>query len=991
MVAWWGMLSVSLLSGGQYWQQNVSYKMQVSFDPENHRLSGIAHIRYKNNSPDSLQNIYFHLFPNSFRHGSVMEREAKKSSMILIHSPDETGWLRVQDVNLQKAGSQRGNLKKISYNEDSTIVCFHLKKPLYPQEWLTISLKFNLKIRKFNLQYDRGGYSGNLFEMSQWYPKVCVYDEHGWDADPNHFLGEFYGEFGSYNVTIEAPGNYIIAATGEVVEGDPGWRAVAVTDSNQSEVPGTHSVLGNVNHKRRVTFSADLVHDFVWTTSPNYVYETDTIQAIPVHVLYKKSEKKTWHKNALLAARHTLEWLRRHIGEFPYPQLTLAQGLTDGGMEYPMVTVLGYYDFFLVFHEISHMYFYAAVANNEQNNAWMDEGVVTYLTSLFQKEKYPADYAIKPYLRFPFSLDKFAKLSTYNKVRLNSLYYYLYSGYDRPMNSPCYLTGDYYIYNYHAYIKPSQFFAILDFLLGREKFFKMLRDYYHRWKFKHVEMSALQQSCEIVSGRKWDEFFQKWIYDIPKVDYAVRDFRSEKKGDGRWETRIHIRNLGNTDLPTEVELVTNAGDTVIDRIFDKGFQDEVILRTNSKVKRVWLDPRDVILDQNRMNNGNVRYQWFFYPGFPSMYYLPRDAYALLYFPNAWYNDIDGFKPGFQLLGTYLNRYYISRSHIWYNTKKENFDYQFSYSMPWEQFGKNVWRHLQWQQIDGKRAVSANVQVNRYHSMTSQPVFTFRAGFQHYKLTDTSRNYDEVRMHSKNIPVVNWEPGALNQLFLRAKYTYWKKIPNFSIELKSVFSDRAFDSDFNYLKASLKLKMSDVRLNKNTAVDVHSFLGISSSENVPIQDRFGVAGASPIQQLNYFYLRSPNFLKSYLHYHLPGDANLRGYSLLLGERGEILSADKIVAGNVQLKHNFSFHYLPKKWRTFLPRVVSYLFFDGGLIWGRGEKKDLFDAGVGILLSKSIRGKVYRLRFDFPLYLNQPNLSLANKGEGNWQFRWMISFQ
>ncbi|NOZ61848.1 MAG: M1 family metallopeptidase [Calditrichaeota bacterium] len=965
--------------------------MRVNFDPDNHCLNSVAHISYENNSPDTLRQICFHLFPNSFRHGSVMEREAKDASMTLIHSPKEIGWLRLKAISAKKQGSPlQENLKKISYNEDSTIVCLHLKEPLLPGERLSVSFRFNMKIRKFNMQYDKGGYSGDLFEISQWYPKVCVYDRHGWDADANHFLGEFYGEFGSYKVTISAPENFIIAATGEVVAGDPGWLSVAV-DSSQKQGAEKQADPKDDANRREVTFFADQVHDFVWTASPNYVYETDTIQSIPVHVLYNKSERKTWHKNALLAANHTLEWLNRNIGEFPYPTLTLAQGLTDGGMEYPMVTVLGYYDFFIVFHEICHMYFYAAVANNEQTNAWMDEGLATYLAYLFQKEKYAGDYAVVPRLPYPFSKKKFAKFSTYNKVRLNSLYYYLYSGFDRPLNSPSYLTGDYYIYNYHAYMKSSQFFAILDFALGRENFFRMLQYYYQHYKFKHVGMEALKQSCEAVSPGDWDEFFQKWVHDVPKVDFALRSFRSQKTGNGRWQTKLDIRNLGNTILPTEVELITAGRDTIVRRIFDGSKNDPLLFTTKNRVKEVRLDPRDIILDQNRLNNGNVKCEWFFYPEFPSMYYMPRDAYAIFYFPQAWYNDIDGFKPGVQFLGSYLNRYYITRSRIWYNTKKQNFDYQFSYSMPWERFGRNVWRHVQWQQIDGKRAVSANIQFNRYHFMAGRPIFTCRVGFQHYKLTNSAYNYDKVRIGGKNISALSWEPGNLNQIFLQAKYSHWKKIPYFSAEIKASFSDRAFDSDFDYLKSSLNLQVTNIRLPGKSSIDLGSFLGISSSESMPLQDRFGVAGASPIQKLNYFYLRAPNFLSTYFHYYLPGGANLRGYNLLLDENNRVLSGDKILSASIRINREFCCRQLPAKWRSFAPKVDGYIFLGGGKVWDKGLIRKLFDAGIGVVFSKQILGKERHLRVEFPLWLSQPNLGNGDSREKNWQFRWLISFQ
>jgi hypothetical protein len=172
---------------------------------------------------------------------------------------------------------------------------------------------------------DRAGYRGNQFDFAQWYPKLCVYDEEGWHAEPLHFLGEFYGEFGTFDVTIDVPFDYIVAAAGVVAEGDPGWSLVQV-DTSLSEVewPGKRMEMKKAlfekmkdSPRRRVTFHAEQVHDFAWITSPDFMYERGEYDGIPIHVLYRSYAKPSWSKVVAERGRRALEWLSNKVGRYP--------------------------------------------------------------------------------------------------------------------------------------------------------------------------------------------------------------------------------------------------------------------------------------------------------------------------------------------------------------------------------------------------------------------------------------------------------------------------------------------------------------------------------------------------------------------------------------------------------------------------------------------------------------------------------------------------
>ena len=988
------MVTSGTIYGGDYWQQIIDYDIDIEFDPADHTIEGMEKIRYMNQSPDTLREIYFHLYPNAFKKGSVMDREARAASINLINSPLECGWLKLNPLSVKNLSSTPNPIEyHVSYNSDSTLVKFQINPPVVPGEEIEFTFHFSVKIRKFNVQYDKSGYRDKLYEISQWYPKVCVYDKYGWDAHPNHFLGEFYGEFGTYKVSITLPDSFIVAATGEVMSGDPGWQEVSVdTLSEQQALALSPDKLPR--GKRKVTFYAEKVHDFVWSTSPNYLYESGKWNGISVHVLYEKSRFQKWHKNTVNAALHALEWLEKKIGRFPYSQITVAQGLTDGGMEYPMMTVLGYFDFSLVFHEICHSYFYAAVANNEHKDGWLDEGLVTYLTDLFVTDKFgKSDPSLQPSLISRLFTKPFKDYSKYSMVKLNSLYYYFYSGFEVPLGTECYLLNNLYLYNYHVYIKPTQFFAILDYLVGREKFFEILQNYYQKWKFKHVDYKSLQQVCEAIYGSSLDWLFNDWIHKTPKVDYACTKVNSQRQANGVWKTDVYVKRLGDGIIPVEVQLITAGNDTVIKRWDGIQKQTTLTFLTKDRMKNVWLDPRDIILDQNRFNNGSPKFRLFCYPEFPSMYYIPRDRYSIFYWPQIWYNDIDGVKAGLKFFGSFLNRYYIMRNYLWYNVRTKRFDYCFGYTMPWETIDRNLWRHLNILSNEGRFAINANLQYNIVNSFAQKPIHNLRIGILHSELRDDRFGYRKIKIGDEVIKLQTWEKGNLTKFYFNYQYNYQLSPRVFTLNFSGNIGDKRWGSDFDYYRFSLDYQYEIIGVIKSVRLKFRNFIGFSSArDKMPIQDQFWIAEANPMKRFKYFYLRSPGSIPVWLNYHLPGDGNLRGYTQKFLRGNLPLTCDKIAAVNFEGSIRNFHRAFPKAIRKWVMGMDLVLFVDGAYVpIDELSNKFLLDGGIGVNFYKIILGKQRKLRVHFPLWLNQPNLNNSSSNEPSWKFRWVVSFQ
>lgn len=984
--------------GAEYWQQFVHYKISAKLNPDGQLIDGRETILYQNNSPDTLFELFFHLYPNAFQKNSIMAKEAKAADIEIIRSPEDMGWLKIDSLVISNPRS----LRKISIDIiiENTILKIKISPYLLPGEQLLIVLNFVTKIRKYNPAGGKGGYERNLYEVSQWYPKICVYDENGWNPIQYHWLGEFYGEFGIFDVTLNVPDSFIVAATGEVVAGDPGWQVVEVDSSgnwtHDSAVAFHGSNAGNGSSRRIVTFHAENVHDFVWTASPDYLYQSTVWRDVPIHILFKKSSKNKWQNIALKNAATGLKWLHDLIGEYPYPQLVVCEGVLSGGMEYPMVTILGHTDLTLIVHEICHQYFYGALANNEQYEAWLDEGIVTYISEFLVEQNVPQENmtAVPSIpIQTAFIKEQFGPYEL-NDIKLNSLYYYFYSGFARPIATKCFEIKNRYLYSYNVYLLPSRFFKMLDYLVGRETFKQIIHTYYVQYKFRHVKGVDFQKICEQVYGKDLDWFFDQWLGKTIRIDYACTDVSSMKQNNGQWKTDIVIKRLGNGVMPVEIQFLTRSGDTIRKRWKGDAPETTISLLTNSKIKDFQLDPDDIILDQNRLNNSKFRMKTYFYPDFPGMYYLPRNAYSLFWWPQIWYNDVDGLKIGLKFLGGYLNRYYVIRNNLWFGLKSRQVDYNFGYSMPWEKLNKNLWRHLYLAKIEGRIELNLclNYILSKQFAGAKAQHFVF--GFLHQDASDNQYTFRKIDTGSRTIKIQTWDKGNVNKFYWSYNTNCFGWLPQYNFEFNGQISDKAWGSDFDFAKFSLINQFELGSVKSNWKVNVRNFIGYAYryDDQMPIQDRYWVAEGNPSQQFKYYYLRSIGSLPAWLNYHFPGDGNLRGYlnKLILGNSP--LTTNQLISANIDFVHRKFHHLLPNKIRVLVQGIDFTLFFDAGRVWDDDFHQNyLFDAGFGLRFYKIILGQQKILRIDFPLWLSHPQLDKLSHAEPHWKFRWMVSFQ
>ncbi|MBM3412795.1 MAG: M1 family metallopeptidase [Bacteroidetes bacterium] len=527
------------------WQQRVNYKMEVDMNVNTNRFTGTQQLSYWNNSPDTLQRVFFHLYFNAFRPGSMMDVRSRRQGTITVgRGVDWDGRVKDRILNLkpEECGEQTVKLLKMNgrvqqLKEHETILEVTLDRPILPKSKVVFDLQFEGQVP---LQVRRSGRdnpsSGVRYSMSQWYPKICAYDQAGWHPTP--YVGrEFYGVWGNFDVKISIDKRYILGGTGYL--------------QNPQQIGYGYELPGQVverpaGEKLTWHFVAPQVHDFMWAADPEYIHRTlkirdsipatktsPAIPALTLHLLYKVTNEKaeSWEKILTDAAR-ALPFIEKHFGGYPYKQYSFIHG-GDGGMEYPMSTLLIGPGAWL--HEWMHSWYQGVLATNESLYAWMDEGFTTF-----------AEDRISAFLE---SDQSFAHAGSYRGY-LNLAK----SGREEPLTTHADHFNTNSAYSAAAYTKGAVFMEQLGYITGASVRDQLLLDYYDKWKFKHPTVQDLISLSEKRSGLKLDWYKEYWVNSVKTIDYAI-DSLWEEKG----STQVRLKRIGLMPMPIDLQLTFTDG------------------------------------------------------------------------------------------------------------------------------------------------------------------------------------------------------------------------------------------------------------------------------------------------------------------------------------------------------------------------------------------------------------------------------------------------
>ena len=531
--------STILFAQPDRWQQRVKYNMNVDVDVNTNRFTGIQKLEYTNNSPDKLDRVFFHLYWNAFQPGSEMDVRSREAGNVLINGradwdsrvKDRISKLTADEIGYQKIKSLKLNGVEQPMKLHGTILEVDLTKPILPKSKVNFVLVFEAQVPVQIRRSGRDNAEGIRYSMSQWYPKMCEYDYEGWHPTP--YIGrEFYGVWGDYDVIIKIDKSYKLAGTGVLQNAsDIGWGY---------DKPGTP--LKDISSAKRTWhFIGNNIHDFVWAADPNYEHIVRKQDGVILNVVYKKvdSLEKNWQTVAD-AAVIVLPYMEKRFGKYPYPQYSFIQG-GDGGMEYPMATLMVRPGLKTAFHEWMHSWYQMMLGTNESLYPWMDEGFATYAENEVLAY-YDKTMNIEP--------DEKQKALPVNHATGYNAYNFLLK---QKLEEPLTTHSDHYNTNFgyeiNAYYKGEIFLEQLGYIVSDSVRDKILLEYYKLWRFKHPNASDFMKVAQDVSGIQLDWYKEYWIYTTKSIDYSIDSLWGENG-----VSKIRIRRIGQMPMPIDLQL-----------------------------------------------------------------------------------------------------------------------------------------------------------------------------------------------------------------------------------------------------------------------------------------------------------------------------------------------------------------------------------------------------------------------------------------------------
>ena len=643
-----------------YWQQTIDYKIQAELFPGEKTLRGEVDLSYTNNSPNSLDSIVFHVWPNAYVSGETpLGKQVVQQKGRDWHFADKEDRGYIDSLSFISKGRV---LNFDSLDAWGEILVLRLPESLSPGGVLDLKIPFKLKVPKF---ISRMGHENGEFHFCHWYPKPAVYDKNDWNAFPYLDQGEFYSDYGSFSVKLTVPSNYTVAASGSLLTFEERNRLIQLESDCEIEV---------IAGKKTIEYEISPAFDFAWFASPRYCLKSDKVKltenAFFTEVeLYHTENMEAESRTALKNAMRALIFLSEEVGSYPYKsfKVVLSQISTGGGMEYPGIVLIDEFKDpkaldLVIAHEAGHQWFMGMLGSNERKNAWMDEGV-----NSFYEHKYTEKF-------YSGSEDSpIQKMMGLNTVDLSYIQYAFlaHQGNDQPIGLPA-DSMSYINYGLGVYQKGALNFHYLEEYLGKEQFQLSMKKYFNQFRFKHPHPEDLRTILENDCKCKMDWLFDGLTNSNGLLDYKLSKIKRTENG-----TALTIKNKGDINGPVFLSLYNKEG-TKLDSSIIEGFKGEKII--NSKLKDVSvarIDPQHQMPEYNRSNNRinqNALFTKFEKPKLKVLGSFDSEEFSELYLlPLLAANQIDGFMLG---LGVY-NTSFLAKNFEWgffpmYGTKTKEF-------------------------------------------------------------------------------------------------------------------------------------------------------------------------------------------------------------------------------------------------------------------------------------------------------------------------------
>jgi Peptidase family M1 domain len=594
--------SASGRPGPDYWQQRADYRIAATLDPPHNEVRGRETIHYVNRSPDALPYLWLFVEQNLCAPNSITNVLNQPPLAFLGSSFDFScqgfnGGLTLDQVRLvtPTAGDSGTVLPHTIYG---TTMRVELPHPLAPGGVIDLDLSWSFHVPEQG--GGRMGHDGPLYEIAQWYPRMCVYDDvHGWNHEPYIGAGEFYLEYGDFDVTLEVPAVDLVAATGELLNpadvltaAERGRLAVARRSDTAIAVV-TRAEAADPSRSRPQTrgtltwhFSARNVRDVAFAAGPGMRWDASGYHGTLIETLYRPTADKWPEANRM--GREAIKNFSEHWYPYPWSHATTVEGPIEG-MEYPMLTFVPNSPTredqqWALAHEFGHQWFPMIVGSNERLYPWMDEGFNTFIdlhnaALYFQGTPYGDTVEVHPlHLYAAHAVAGNEQPLIENPTEVRDLFW---TGYEKPALMLRTLRQD---------------------VLGPARFDAAFRDYIRTWAFKHPTPADFFRLMRDASGMDLDWFWREWIFTTARLDQAVDSVGSTSDGG----SAVYLSNRGTMVMPAELALTFADGgrDTVRlpVEMWNLGQHFTYQVPGNRRVRRAEIDPRSVLPDIARGNN-----------------------------------------------------------------------------------------------------------------------------------------------------------------------------------------------------------------------------------------------------------------------------------------------------------------------------------------------------------------------------------------------------
>ncbi|HIF20954.1 MAG TPA: M1 family peptidase [Gemmatimonadetes bacterium] len=593
--------------GHSYWQQWSSYDLEARLDPETSELEGTVRILYVNNAPATLGTVSLHLHQNLYAEGSP------RSS-----SEEITGGVRLMSVSADGDALEEGDLEDgPGYEVNGTLMQLRPGFPLEQGDTLELEIEWQVEIPQ-NGSGRMGHSDKEMYFIAYWFPKIAVFDDlHLWDAQPYLGASEFYDGFGNYTAAISVPAGWTVMATGELQNPDEVLSALTldrlaeaassdelVMIAGQAERDAGTVTASGTDGWLTYRFAAEDVRDFTWTTSN--VQQWDATSALVpdrdedgeddrvlIHAFWRPERAPLWVQQWEYG-KQSIEHHSVYTG-FPYPwsHMTSVEGtdIISGGMEFPMLTLIGPYEdgdvqalSNVTSHEFAHMWIPMIVGSNEKRHAWMDEGSTTFLEDQSRMEIWPG--------------------VDHHRVEATNYLQVATAGLEQSMmrHADWYEPGP--GGGTASYAKPATLMVALREVLGEETWEEAYRAFISEWAYKHPSPWDFFATFERFAEQDLDWFWTSFYFETWTLDHAVGSVRAHTSGGAT----VTIEDRGFAPFPVTVRLTTTRGGQIEERIpvehwldGNKSFEIEVPSSAGS-VTRVEVDPVGYAPDVDRTNN-----------------------------------------------------------------------------------------------------------------------------------------------------------------------------------------------------------------------------------------------------------------------------------------------------------------------------------------------------------------------------------------------------